>query len=129
MYARGGLSISKDEQIVDAMRSLRSHGWIRHKSQEEINKIAANGQLDPNFIFTMQGFNTRISEPQGNGIVQIRKLDKFVEQTKTARIYKSLIKELILRQEHRRSAQMPNHLISGCQYPKKEDLDVLKFED
>ena len=82
----GGLSISDNDEVIDAMKSLRSHGWIRHQSIEKREKAAeSNRDLDPNFLFTMQGFNTRISEPQAEmGLKQLNKLNSYIEQRQRA---------------------------------------------
>ena len=76
----GGLTITNDEELNSVMQSVRSHGWIRHRSdKEEIAK--QSGKDDPNFVFNYSGYNLRMSEPQAAmGIEQFKKLDKFIKQ-------------------------------------------------
>ena len=76
----GGLTVTNDEELDSVMQSIRSHGWIRHRSDK--NEIAKkSGKDDPNFVFDYSGYNLRMSEPQAAiGIEQFKKLDRFVAQ-------------------------------------------------
>ena len=76
----GGLTVTNDEELDSVMQSIRSHGWIRHRSDK--NEIARNNRKDdPNFVFNYAGYNLRMSEPQAAiGIEQFKKLDKFIMQ-------------------------------------------------
>ncbi len=87
----GGLTISKDKNLDDLMRSIRSHGWTRGIDFDLSNEITDG--LDPNFLFLNLGYNLRLSDPQAAvGCIQLRKLDKFVKQrTLVAERYKENI--------------------------------------
>lgn len=75
----GGLTITENEELASVMQSVRSHGWIRHRSdKEEIAKQL--GKNDCDFLFQYSGYNLRMSEPQAAmGIEQFKKLDEFIK--------------------------------------------------
>ena len=59
----GGLAITNDKELASIMKSIRSHGWIRHlDDKEDIAKLA--GKSDPDFTFQYSGYNLRMAEPQ-----------------------------------------------------------------
>ena len=87
MYFRGGLTVCKDKNISDLMRSIRSHGWTRGidfdlSGERDIDK------LDPEFMFLNMGYNLRLSDPQAAiGCVQLLKLNSFIEKRRKAAEY------------------------------------------
>ena len=75
----GGITVCKDKNLSDLMRSIRSHGWIRG-IDVELSKIEGIDHFDPSFLFLNTGYNLRLSDPQAAiGCIQIRKLNKFVK--------------------------------------------------
>lgn len=61
----GGMVTTNDPDLASSMRSLRSHGWERHKGG------------DP-YTFHTMGFNLRPTEVQAAiGLVQLSRLDQF----------------------------------------------------
>ncbi len=86
----GGLTCFKEDSDLTVAESIRSHGWLRHLSQEDkIFKEFSN--LDPGFIFNFVGYNLRLSEPQAAiGIEQLQQLDVFIKnRSKAAQLYTS----------------------------------------
>ena len=83
----GGLTVCKDKNISDLMRSIRSHGWTRGidfdlTGEKNIDKI------DPDFMFLNMGYNLRLSDPQAAiGCVQLLKLNSFIERRRKAAEY------------------------------------------
>ncbi len=74
----GGITVCKDRQISDLMRSIRSHGWIRGLDID-LTKIENIDIFDPSFLFLNTGYNLRLSDPQAAiGCIQIKKLKQFV---------------------------------------------------
>jgi CDP-6-deoxy-D-xylo-4-hexulose-3-dehydrase len=76
----GGTIVTSDAGLVDDLRSLRAHGWIRdRKDREEIaNRY---GNLDPRFLFILPGFNVRPLELQAAiGLVQLSKLEGMLRE-------------------------------------------------
>jgi CDP-6-deoxy-D-xylo-4-hexulose-3-dehydrase len=62
----GGMVTTNDHVTADKYRSLRSHGWTRHKS-------------DDKYTFDGPGFNLRPTEVQAAiGLVQLAKVDDFI---------------------------------------------------
>ena len=81
----GGLTISKDKELNDLMRSIRSHGWTRG-IEFDLSKEVTDG-LDPNFLFLNIGYNLRLfSDPQAAvGLVQLAKLESFCKKKPSRR--------------------------------------------
>ena len=76
----GGMVISNDEENMDELRELRSHGWNRDSSRK--NDYLNNSiDVDLRYLFTNYGFNLRPTELQaGFGIHQLAKLDAFTRK-------------------------------------------------
>ena len=74
----GGMVVTDDPSLNDDLRSLRSHGWARDRSDRD-RLVAANPDLDERFLFVMPGYNVRPMELQGAiGSVQLQRLDQMV---------------------------------------------------
>ena len=73
--------ITTDRQdIKDAARSIRAHGWIRERSDRQ-QWIADHPTIDPRFMFALPGYNLRMTEISGAfGIHQVPRLDGYVAQ-------------------------------------------------
>ena len=72
----GGMVTTDDEHYRDMLLSLRSHGWTRHLSADNV----LGAKVDK-FHFILPGYNVRPTEMQAAlGIEQLKKLDGFVEQ-------------------------------------------------
>lgn len=76
----GGIVVTSDVELADAMRSIRAHGWVRERS-DRAQLIAAHPEIDPRFLFVSAGYNLRPTEVQGAfGLVQMERLDAWVDQ-------------------------------------------------
>lgn len=74
----GGIVVTDDDALADALRSLRAHGWVRERS-DRAALVAANPEIDPRFLFVTPGYNLRPTEMAGAfGLVQARRLDAWV---------------------------------------------------
>ena len=76
----GGGVATNDDQVADDLRSMRSHGWSRDRSDasEWHRKTTYN---DSRFLFVSTGYNVRPMEIQAAiGLVQLQDLDKFVQR-------------------------------------------------
>ncbi len=74
----GGMVVTHDDAVADALRSLRAHGWIRERSDREALAAARPG-CDPRFLFVSPGWNLRPTEVQAAfGLVQVGRLDGWV---------------------------------------------------
>lgn len=74
----GGMVVTNNELYNNLSKSLRAHGWIRERlDQEDFQKN--HPKIDPRFLFVNKGYNLRPTEIQGAfGIHQINKLDTFL---------------------------------------------------
>lgn len=74
----GGIIVTDDPLLADAMRSLRAHGWVRERS-DRADLIARNPDIDSRFLFVSAGYNLRPTDMAGAfGRVQLRRLDAWV---------------------------------------------------
>ncbi len=74
----GGGIATNDDAFADDLRSMRSHGWSRDRSDAEKWNLAANLN-DAKFLFVSTGYNVRPMEIQAAiGSEQIVSLDEFV---------------------------------------------------
>lgn len=75
----GGMVVTNSDEDANDLRSMRSHGWTRHRKDREYwhQKFP---ELSPDFMFVTSGYNFRPMEFQAAiGRVQLRKLDSFLE--------------------------------------------------
>ena len=76
----GGMVVTGDEELANALRSLRAHGWVRERS-DRAAWTAACPQIDPRFLFVSPGYNLRPTEIAGAfGLVQARRLPAWLER-------------------------------------------------
>jgi CDP-6-deoxy-D-xylo-4-hexulose-3-dehydrase len=74
----GGGIATDDDALADDLRSMRSHGWSRDRSDVSTwnEKVSSN---DSKFLFVSTGYNVRPMEIQGAiGSLQIDEIDVFV---------------------------------------------------
>jgi CDP-6-deoxy-D-xylo-4-hexulose-3-dehydrase len=80
----GGLITTNDEEIYNTLVMLRSHGWSRDLSLDNINKLNEEWNIDEfNSLYTFfePGFNLRSTDLQAFiGLRQLEKVDRFIEQ-------------------------------------------------
>lgn len=79
----GGGIATNDSEMADDLRSMRSHGWSRDRSdlKEWTNKISTN---DSKFLFVSTGYNVRPMEIQAViGSAQIKEISSFVERRRS----------------------------------------------
>jgi CDP-6-deoxy-D-xylo-4-hexulose-3-dehydrase len=70
----GGMIVTGDEALADAMRSLRAHGWVRERA-DRAAWAARCPEIDPRFLFVSAGYNLRPTEIAGAfGLVQAKRL-------------------------------------------------------
>ena len=72
----GGMVTVNDPALIDRLRVLRAHGWVRNLSAppKEIESL----DVDPRYAFVNWGFNLRPTELQaGFGLRQLEKLPAF----------------------------------------------------
>lgn len=77
----GGMITTDDEEIYHILLSIRAHGWTRNlpKTNKLIHK--SENEFMESFRFILPGYNFRPLEFSGSlGRVQLKKLNKFIEQ-------------------------------------------------
>ena len=78
----GGMVVTSSDLAADNLRSMRSHGWTRHRS-DKARFEELNSNINPEFLFVTSGYNLRPMEFQGAiGKIQLRKLPSFIEKRK-----------------------------------------------
>ena len=76
----GGMITTDRDDLADACRSIRAHGWIRERSDAQ-EWIEAYPNIDSRFLFASAGFNMRMTEISGAfGIHQVKRMEEFVRQ-------------------------------------------------
>ncbi len=74
----GGMICCKNNEDLEILKSLRSHGWSRGLKKEK-NIASNNKNLDKRFIFYNSGFNLRPTDIAASiGHSQFKDLDKFI---------------------------------------------------
>jgi CDP-6-deoxy-D-xylo-4-hexulose-3-dehydrase len=74
----GGGIATNDDAFADDLRSMRSHGWSRDRTDVSIwnSQVSSN---DSKFLFVSTGYNVRPMEIQAAiGSLQIEEIDSFV---------------------------------------------------
>ena len=76
----GGGVATSDPEFADDLRSIRSHGWSRDRS-DATDWLPDNADLNSKFLFVSTGFNIRPMEIQAAiGLNQIRDIDSFISR-------------------------------------------------
>ena len=76
----GGGIATNDSEIADDLRSIRSHGWSRDRS-DAATWVPDNADMNSKFLFVSTGFNVRPMEIQAAiGLNQIRDIDLFISR-------------------------------------------------
>jgi CDP-6-deoxy-D-xylo-4-hexulose-3-dehydrase len=76
----GGGVATNDSRLADDLRSMRSHGWSRDRSdvKDWTNQVSNN---DSKFLFVSTGYNVRPLEIQAAiGSAQIKSISNFIEK-------------------------------------------------
>lgn len=76
----GGMITTDRDDLADACRSIRAHGWVRERSdvQDWVEKYP---EIDSRFLFATMGYNLRMTEVGGAfGIHQVKRLEEFTIQ-------------------------------------------------
>lgn len=90
----GGITLTKNFDLSEKMRIIRSHGWIRNL--EKPNKVKQKfNMIDEKFLFVDEGYNLRLTEPQAvMASIQLKKLDRYVKKRqKNAKYLLDLLRE------------------------------------
>lgn len=75
----GGLVVTDDEYLYQAMLSMRAHGWTRDLAVDNLIHPKTGNAFEDSFRFVLPGYNLRPLELSGAlGIEQLRKLPKLV---------------------------------------------------
>lgn len=86
----GGGVATNSSDLANDLRSIRSHGWSRDRS-DAAQWNYGNSSTDQKFTFVSTGFNLRPMEIQGAvGLSQLADLDSFIERR---RVIASKVKE------------------------------------
>jgi len=76
----GGGVATNDLALADDLRSIRSHGWSRDRS-DSVQWARATNDLNSRFLFVSAGYNIRPMEIQAAlGIGQIRRIDSYIKR-------------------------------------------------
>ncbi len=76
----GGIIVTDDAELADAMRSLRAHGWVRERT-DRADWIARYPEIDARFLFVSAGYNLRPTDMAGAfGRIQLKRLDAWVQR-------------------------------------------------
>lgn len=80
----GGTVVTNDDRIADDLRSMRSHGWTRHRKDRQ--RWEEHEDIDPRFLFVTSGYNVRPMEVQAAiGIEAIKTVTPTLDmRTRTA---------------------------------------------
>lgn len=80
----GGMIVTDDYVIADALRSMRAHGWIRDfKHTFFTEKFKHVDDFKRKFTFALPGYNVRPLEISAAvGRIQLKKLEMFIAQRK-----------------------------------------------
>lgn len=76
----GGIVVYRDEELANATRSCRAHGWVRERSDKG-SLVAASPEIDERFLFVSAGWNLRPTEMAGAmGSKQLERLPAWIER-------------------------------------------------
>ena len=70
----GGVVVTSDQSLFDDLRSMRSHGWVRDRSDRR-ELALQSATFDDRFLFVTTGYNVRPTELNAAiGLVQLKRL-------------------------------------------------------
>ncbi len=76
----GGITVTNDAELANAMRSLRAHGWVREREDKSVWE-KKHPEIDPRFLFVSSGWNLRPTEMAGAmGLIQLGRLSPWLER-------------------------------------------------
>ena len=76
----GGLIVTDDDYLYQAMISMRAHGWTRELADDNLIFPKTGDAFDDLFRFALPGYNVRPLEMSGAlGLEQLKKLPSIVE--------------------------------------------------
>ena len=76
----GGIVVCRDEELANAARSCRAHGWVRERT-DKADLVAASPEIDERFLFVSAGWNLRPTEMAGAmGSEQLKRLPAWIER-------------------------------------------------
>lgn len=92
----GGMVLTDDDELVDYLKSLRAHGWVRDISDNSKLYNKTGDSFEDSFRFVLPGYCVRPLEMSGAvGQVQLRKWpDMFTKRRKNAQIAQELFSDL-----------------------------------
>lgn len=74
----GGVVVTSEESIYDDLKSMRSHGWVRDRS-DRVDLARQAGALDDRFLFVTTGYNVRPTEINAAiGLIQLERLPAMI---------------------------------------------------
>jgi CDP-6-deoxy-D-xylo-4-hexulose-3-dehydrase len=77
----GGMVTTDNPHVADDLRSMRSHGWTRQRSDRNIWEEACPTSIDPRFCFVTSGYNVRPLEVEAAmGLVQLQQLPEVLRR-------------------------------------------------
>lgn len=91
----GGVIVTADDELIDDLRSMRAHGWVRDRSDR--NQLTKkSGVEDDRFLFVTTGYNVRPNEIQAAiGLIQLERLPAMLEaRTQLARKVADLVESI-----------------------------------
>lgn len=88
----GGVILTNDSEINNYLRSLRAHGWCRELPKKNKLYKFKNNEFEDKFKFITPGYSLRPLEIEAAaGIVQLKKLNKFINQRlENANLFRTL---------------------------------------
>lgn len=123
----GGMVITDDFELYCLLKAMRNHGWTRDQPADSPIVTRKPDDFYEAYSFILPGYNLRPTEISGAlGLVQMQKLDNFIEQRrKNALLFKQLFEgdtRLRLQQEHGSSSWFAFTMViepdSGLERPK-----------
>lgn len=105
----GGMVVTDDDDLVDYLKSIRAHGWVRDVGTNSKLYTKTGDPFEDSFRFVLPGYCVRPLEMSGAiGQEQLKKWpDMFVQRRKNAEICKELFSNLDyieLQREHETSS-------------------------
>jgi len=92
----GGIVVTDDEFLYQAMLSIRAHGWTRELPERNLVHDKTGDPFKDLFRFVLPGYNLRPLEMEGAlGIEQLKKLPSLVEgRQRNAEVFLSLFADM-----------------------------------